>query len=100
MPLIIRFKSELVLVRIYQTSVGVEPLCHGPECRDDELAALGDRVGAVGILLDGARLDLLVETLFECAVISYILGCEYFSDGFLSECLITYLDVNTSPTDS
>ena len=72
MPLIIRFKSELVLVRIYQTSVGVEPLCHGPESTDDELTALSDRVSAVGILLDGAGLDLLVEALLECAVISYM----------------------------
>ena len=73
MPLKIRFKPKLVLVRIYQTPVGVKPLGYRSECINDELTALCDGVSAVRILPDRTCLDLLVETLFECAVIRNIL---------------------------
>ena len=81
-------EPKLVLVRIYQSPVGVEPFGYRSERINDELSALGDGVSAIRILLDRACLDLLVETLFECAVISYVLGSEYLADGFLCEGLV------------
>ena len=80
MPSGINLIQKLVLVRINQTSVSVEPLGYRSECLNDELTALGDRISSVRILLDRACLDLLIEALFECAVIVNILGREYIAD--------------------